>query len=622
MAACRRGSKNMSKPTVGFTPNNADLERLSEIAGFINATDLADEIHVVKRRIEQQNTELIFPLVGEFSAGKTTLINALTDCKQLETATEPTTATIYEIHFGCDNCHAIIIEANGSKTQVDDISTLKNKELSEVPLVQIYDSSTQIPPTTVLVDTPGLSSPNPMHKQILINFLPKADGILLVIDVNQQITRSLTDFIDMMKLSKRPIYLVITKCDTKAPSELETIKNYISENCKLPIQQMACVSASANELTELYALIESIQKDKDSILSKVTGWRVKNLIAELINRIDELLQSSVSDKDLDNAIREQEIELHRLNRSIDKLVSSSKMDIEDKGRSISRRFEDVITEKLEALVVSKNDNFDMAAVSLINNTSSLLLNDYKTEIKNILHSKAEQSRNTEDDVTLRSFADIDMSGLTVSGISYDINLNEVGHQYDGAIATGTKVLAAVGAVVAIASTGGAAAAVGTADMALDVADTVTDIQSMASNQKSVSRIEKAVSLVGKTSDNLSSINNYDSQIGQNIGGNKGIVESMVGFVTDKTWGKPQRRRAIHLYLDETLLPEFRREMERIGSEILSMIQTALHNEASESFTRKNEALNQLKQERSEKQEAFKKRIAQLNDYKFELIKIK
>lgn len=187
------------------------LSKLIDIAEYLGLQDVVAELKSIDFRRTQQNASLILPLVGEFSSGKTTLINSLTDSKALETATKPTTATIYEVHFGCDSCHAKVLNEKGELVDVNNIAELKNNELADAKVVTVFDTSTKVPATTILVDTPGLSSPDPKHKQTLVNFLPKADGILLVSDINQQITRSLTDFIEMMKLSKRPIFLVLTK---------------------------------------------------------------------------------------------------------------------------------------------------------------------------------------------------------------------------------------------------------------------------------------------------------------------------------------------------------------------------------------------------------------------------
>ena len=67
---------------------------------------------------------------------------------------------------------------------------------------------------------------------------------------------------------------------------------------------------------------------------------------------------------------------------------------------------------------------------------------------------------------------------------------------------------------------------------------------------------------------------------------KGIVEGLVGFVTDYTWGKPQRRRAIRMYLDETLMPQFRLAMSDNSTTIVNAISETLHQEAQVTITEK------------------------------------
>lgn len=609
-----------------------NLDKFIDIAEYLELGNLVQELQTVKKRSRQENVTLVLPLVGEFSSGKTTLLNALTDCKKLETATKPTTATIYELHFGCEKCSANVLTSNGQLEEYD-IDNLKNEVLKDATVVNLFDTSTRVPSTTILVDTPGLSSSDPRHKQTLVDFLPYADGILLVTDVNQQITRSLTDFIDTMKLSQKPIYLIITKCDTKSSSDLEAAKTYISDNCKLPIQQIACVSASKDDLHELYTLLDTIQKDKNDIVKKVDGQRVKNIIKEMLNRMEELLKASSSDKDLDEAIRRQEYELNVINRNIERLIDDTKSEIEDKERSIIRNFEDTVSERLEVLVAGKSENFDADAVSAINNTASLLFNDYKVSIQRLLQEKARSRRNTDDGISLRSLEEMDMSSYSISGLSYNLDLNSAGHQYDGWISTSVKVTAAIVATAvvvhtagtALAAAGGTAKAVSaasevtTVNNAIGIADTVSDVGSIVSNKRTVNRIERVVSLAGKASDQFDKIDGYNQRVGQQVGTNEGIVESMVGFVTDKAMGKPQRKRAIRNYMDNSLMPDFKREITVVGNQLIANIRISLQEEASETIDAKRSSLEKLKQERKDKKDAYNQRINQIRDYKHELM---
>lgn len=609
-----------------------NASRILEIASSLEFKDLQKDLERIVKRSKQTNTELVFPLVGEFSSGKTTLLNALTDCKKLETATKPTTATIYELHFGCEKCSANVLTSNGQLEEYD-IDNLKNEVLKDATVVNIFDTSTRVPSTTILVDTPGLSSPDPKHKQTLVDFLPYADGILLCVEVNQGLTKSLSDFVGTMKLLKKPIYIILTRCIDKAHADIEALREYINENIEFSIKDIICTSAKEGVLDEFYSLMDTIQKDKNDIVKKVDGQRVKNIVKEMLVRIEDLLKASSSDKDLDEAIRRQEYELNVINRNIERLIDDTKSEIEDKERSIVRNFEDTVSERLEVLVTGKSENFDADAVSAINNTASLLFNDYKVSIQRLLQEKARSRRNTDDGISLRSLEEMDMSSYSISGLNYNLDLNSAGHQYDGWISTGVKVTAAVVATAVVVHTAGAAltgtgsaakaaSAVGevvTVDNAIDVADTVSDVSSIVSNNRTVDRIERVVSLAGKASDKFDTIDGYNQRAGQQVGANKGIVESMVGFVTDKTWGKPQRKRAIRNYMDNSLMPDFKREITVVGNQLIANIRISLQEEASETIDAKRSSLEKLKQERKDKKDAYNQRINQIRDYKHELM---
>ena len=597
-----------------------NIESLRNIAEYLGLKSIVSELEAIDLRAKQENASLILPLVGEFSSGKTTLINALTDSKKLETATKPTTATIFEVHFGSESCHAKIVDEKGEIHDIVDLAELKNDTLADARVVTVFDTSKTIPSTTILVDTPGLSSPDPKHKQTLVNFLPKADGILLVTDINQQITRSLTDFIETMKLSKRPIFLILTKSDTKSESEIEAAKKYISENCKIPLKQIAVVSATNNTLEEFYALIDSIQKDKKEILKQVDNQRIKNIINTLTNHIGELMQASMSDKDLDEAIRRSQYELDKISRNIDRLLNSMSDDIEEQERTISRKFEDTVYTKLNGLITGQSKNFDGEAISIINSTSTLLLNDYKNNIQTILREHANKQKDSENEVNLNSLKNLDTSSIQMEGISYNLDLNSMGHEYDGMIKTvviAAAAVGAVGAVGAVAASGGTAAAAAGAkiDNVIDVADTVSDVGSIISNQKAVGRIERAAGFVANAADQYNNFNNSNQQMGQQIGSNKGLIDSMIGFVTERTMSKPQRSRAIRNYIESSLAPEFKMQLNNISKNLINSIHNTLQNEASVLIGQKTNSLNQLKSEMKEKKALFDQRMEQLREYK-------
>ncbi len=612
---------------------------MTTIAQSLGFNDLMAELNALAQRQEQENCPLILPLVGEFSSGKTTLINALTDSKKLETATKPTTATIYQIHFGSESCHATVYYEDGKHIEVEDIAELKNDAINDATIVDVYDTSNKVPSTTILVDTPGLSSPDPRHKQTLVDFLPQADAILLVSDINQQITRSITDFIKTMSLAKRQIFLVLTKSDTKSASDLIAAKEYISKNTEIPLAQVACVSAIKNDMSELYDLFDSIQKSKGDILQKVNEQRLSNIAKEMLGRIDRLMSASSSDKETDEAIHEQQHSLDKLNRNIDRLISDLRSDINDIETSISREFEDKVFDSLDTIVAGNSNDFDSEAISTINSLSSLLLSDYKVQVQRRLREKAESRSQSDDAVNLRSISELDMSSYAINGLSYNLNLNTIGHEKDGAISNGLKVAAAVAAVAtagcalagaaggvatagaatgAASSAGVTAGAAASSASALGAADLVLDAGTILYARSKLSKMERMAKFAGQASERLTKINDADQKFGEQMGASKGMVESLVGFVTENMCSKPQRRRAIINYIDGTLAPQFKSELSQISNALTQAISDILHQEASTSAEQMVSALNELKSARTAKEAEFKERMAKLKDYKREL----
>ena len=593
------------------------INELRTIADYIGLTNVVEELSLLESRSKQENANIILPLVGEFSSGKTTLINALTDSKGLESATKPTTATIYEVHFGSDSCHAEVIDANGNCIKVENINDLKNEELADAKVVTVFDTSTRVPASTIIVDTPGLSSPDPQHKQTLVNFLPKADGVLLVTDINQQMTRSLSEFIEMIKLSQRPIYLILTKSDTKSKEDIESAKEYICKNCKIPLKQVAVVSATKDSLEELYTLLDSIQKEKKDILKRVDEQRLKNISKMMLKQVEDLMSASLSDEDTDEAISMCQQELHRIKRQIERLVDSVADDIDEQERTTTRKFEDIIFDKLNTLVTGKSSNFDNEAMTTINNTASLLMNSYKNGIQAAICEKARNQSESEkeDGISLESLKSMNLSNIQMTGLTYNMDLNGMGHEYDQWIKVGVIAAAAVGTVAATA--GGALVS----GKAIDAIDTASDIVSIVSNQKAADRIGKAVTFATKVTQKYETIENGAQALSGKVGSDKGLIDSMVGFVTDKLLSKPQRARAVRNYIDSSLSPDFKNRLKEISQELVNIVRVSLNEEATEIINQKTNSLNQLKTERKEQKEQFEQRISQLREYKTLLLTI-
>lgn len=574
-----------------------DFNKLIEIAADLQLDNVVGELLYLKSRAEMPDKDLIIPLVGEFSSGKTTLINSLTVSKKLETASKATTATIFEIRFGQPNEKAEVVDESGVVIEtVDDIGAIKNELLPDKSIVRIFDISSKISKSTVLVDTPGLSSNDPRHRLALTSYLPKADAIFLISDINQQLTRSLTDFIGDSKLVGKPMYLILTKSDTKSENELADAKKYISENSKLPIDNIICISAIEDNMAEFFSLMDSIQKEKNSIVNKAIEGKQTDLAAYMLDYIDTLLKNAESPKELDKQIASEQKKLDVLKKNIEAVLDEARDKITFVEDDYKNKFSDSLSDKLDNIVRARSDNYDREVFAAVNSTASLLLSQYQGEVKNAISGIATSKKNTSQEIPLQTLGMIDLSSILPEsyGFSYNLHLSGLGHEKDEAITNTIKGILAVGKTIVenINKSGNSYSE--------------PDINA----KKSATDYAKSFAAVGKEIfDEYEKVDSADNIVPN------GFIGTSVYWITDQLSGKPQRRRAIQNYIEGSLIPEFNALLENSKSSLITVIGQLLNEEAKSSVEQKEDSLKKLKEQYEIQTEEFNRRIEQYKEYR-------
>lgn len=600
---------------------NAKIQLLTEAATKLNNESMVAELSRLAHVLNSSDAPVMLPLVGEFSSGKTSLINALTDSKALETATKPTTATIFEIHFGAPSNRAQIFRKTGQIEEITDIASLKNDALTDATVVTVFDTSKNVSPFTILVDTPGISSPDPTHQQVLMDFLPQADAILLVIDINQQLTKSLANFLKSASLSGIEVDVVLTKSDTKSVSEINSAKKYFIDNTDFSINKIVAVSAQSGDLSELYELLKGIERRKSEILSKSVAHRLNTFSEQVLSSIETLLRASTDYSSLDAEIREQKRNLQKIQHRIERMGDDIAGELDDLSRESNRAFEDQVSSRLSSLINGKSQNYDAEAVAAINTIASAILGGYRHKTMRVLTDYA--SKNTQDeDLSLSALTGIDLSGVGLQGLSYNLDLNSMGHEYDKWIKGGVIAIGAAAAVGAVVVTGGAAAAAEgalTVGTAVNVADTVTDVGSVMSNRKLVSRMESAVKYGSQAAEKYASIENMNSTGYGESGVGKGMIDALVGFISEKTMSKPQRARAIRMYIDNSLAPEFKSQLQQASNGIVDAVKDTLSAAAQESIESMTSQLKTLEEEMKNNRAAVDSRKTELRELQTKIL---
>ncbi|MCQ2191697.1 MAG: dynamin family protein [Paludibacteraceae bacterium] len=565
---------------------NKKIELLEEIADYTGMKDCISAISNIKKRLNESETSLILPIVGEFSSGKTTLINALTDSKMLETATKPTTATIYAINFGREEVKAEGVDNNGILIPLD-INSLKNEELVQFKQVNIYDTNKKLSKYTILVDTPGLASNEKSHKEALMSFLPQADAVIMSVDVNKQFTSVNREFVNSCKLANREVFVMLTMCDSKTDSAVADTVKLINKQENIPLENIICISASTNKLDEFYELLNKIERNKRVYIKNATQGRMKVCAKQLLSVVIEMLNAGRDDSELSKKIKQLELEKSRVSTYLDGMVMDIKGDIDLKEKDCIRIFGDTVFDKLDELIAGSSTDIDGEARTYINGTAKLLLGDFKTKVSNILQEYSMKKIAKQEDIE-NLIGNIDVMKYSIEGLSYDIDLKNAGHEYDSAI---VKTIKYGSKAVKLAMTAGTSAAE-------DVAETVVEEGADALTEDFIE---------DKAGDVLI-----------NALGNESILNVAVAFMTEHTMAKPQRRRVIHNYLDEQVIPQFKEKLMTVKNAIIDDVKLNVKESANSNIENRNTMLKQLQTEYKEKHDAYLSKMKSLNKYKLDL----
>ena len=586
------------------------LQTLREVAQALGATHIQTALEQIIVRQSQQECPITLPLVGEFSAGKTSLLNALTDTKALETAVLPTTATLFEVHFGCPTAYAEVLSANGETQRVSDIASLKNSQLGSAQLVTVFDTSTRVSPEIVLVDTPGLSAPDPRHRQVLTEFLPKADAILLVSDINQQLTRSLANFCRDMKLANKSIYMVLTKCDSKTPDERKAARDYILAQRELGFADVVCVSGVTGEVDELMKVFKEISAKKQEILAKADTARLAQIKQELETTLEEQLTALESIDNCKAALAEEERKLKQLQNAINRLTESCDSAVDDIARDTRRVFATAMQQQLCSLVQQSGNNFDRQAIDTINKCATITMQQFRSRVQQVI-VEASNRANRESGLSTEILQSVDLSQVECQGLSYGINLNQIGHEYDSYIKFGA--LAAVGAAAMFALP--AAGIVGS------VGGAALEVGEVAAINRARTMAARASRMVQKAQEYVERGRAIDQQVGDNLGQNDGMVSKLIGWTTDKIYGKSQREYTVRTYLDQTLIPEFESVMNGNRALVFELIKEALQRSNEAAIAERRRVLEQVRDEHEQKKAETETRRSQLQGFRTALAQL-
>ncbi|HEX3550625.1 MAG TPA: dynamin family protein, partial [Candidatus Elarobacter sp.] len=203
--------------------------------------DAADDAATLSRSVSRlRDGRFVLAVVGEFSSGKSFLLNALLGKVEFEerpggrritgllaTDINPSTATITELEHATEES-ATAIYASGREERVPlgrlarFIAVADEGKLHDATsdddagapvLVRVAVDSPFLRNGFVVADTPGLASINQEHRRATLSYLPRADVVLYLIDTQQPFTDGDAAFLGIVRRYIESLFIVQTKID-------------------------------------------------------------------------------------------------------------------------------------------------------------------------------------------------------------------------------------------------------------------------------------------------------------------------------------------------------------------------------------------------------------------------
>ncbi|QWU14576.1 GTPase Era, involved in 16S rRNA processing [Paenibacillus sophorae] len=346
-----------------------NLARLSEWAELQGDRDTG---RIFADLLEKEKSgELVFAFCGHFSAGKSSMINALCGIDILPSGPLPTSANAVSIRRGTPR--TLIYRGNG-ETRLGESIEASAKQLREYcrlgndyTAIEVWEDVPLLGLHGVLMDTPGVDSTEEGHQSATHSALHLADIVFYIMDYNHVQSEINLAFAKNLSDWGKPLYLIINQIDKHREQEI-SIEDYRKQvesafhdwgvkfsgllftslkEKEHPLSGLEILPRLITELLERkealleYSLSGSIEHTAEAYLSSLReGQREEreSLLEELggedpVNLERELADTAEKEKDLETL---PERARHKLRASLDGLLSNANLMPADIREAVSR----------------------------------------------------------------------------------------------------------------------------------------------------------------------------------------------------------------------------------------------------------------------------------------------
>src|SRR5436190_16339206 len=150
---------------------------------------------------------LLFVVVGEVKAGKSSLLNALFGQEFAKVDVRPATDRVYIFRYGTEE-------------KTTEVSPRLTERYLPIPFLRDFN----------VVDTPGTNTMVKEHQMTTEEFMPRADIVLFVFSVANPWTQSNWEFLNFLqKTWLKNVIFVLQQIDLREPTEIDVIHRHLQD---------------------------------------------------------------------------------------------------------------------------------------------------------------------------------------------------------------------------------------------------------------------------------------------------------------------------------------------------------------------------------------------------------
>lgn len=379
------------------------LNKVSEVTPLL----VGETLNELKRNSEEfmqevQDAQYIkVPLVGVFSAGKSSLLNVFTEkVGMLPVDTMPETAVAYELYYGLNE--SVELYRNGEKIDSKPLADIKQLDTKPGDIAKVYCTSEPIKKLQergiILVDMPGIGSGLERHDAAIFNYINSGTAFVLIVDAEQGSLRGSTmTFMEELSQYNMHPAILISKIDKKTDSEVKAIKEYVEyQLSKLGSTDsfVGTVCSVNNDLNGFTTYLESL--NPEALVREKLNKKFRYIVNSVIEQIN--LRIQIKDKyiaDVEGKIKQFEAEIANVKLELpvaDGYADSPEKSTEDVLDSVRLALSNKATD-IAQMIIDKEDSETVKAaiVSIVRSAVILALKDESEQYSVALGAAVKES---------------------------------------------------------------------------------------------------------------------------------------------------------------------------------------------------------------------------------------